>query len=203
MMINANSDFLYLDVDLLLQNGWDDLVHLSPDPGVAVMGVEDAWLKHLGTTHESMYGNFYFNTGVLLYFSKAWVDNNLSDHLLAMISRIDNSELHIRDSLFDQDILNIVCANNKMPLDRTYNSFIIPYANAPVANYHKLGREFQPKIIHYISHVKPFKDLGDLKFEILKMGDSNANLGYIDSTHHFYYLYYFVQNQRLLWELNS
>jgi len=204
MMLTADSDFLFLDVDLLMQSGWDDLLCTVPsDLNTALMGVEDSWLKHLGTTHDSKYGDFYFNGGVLLYFFRPWKDNNLSEHMLSTISRIDNLELQIRDSLFDQDLLNIVCAKNKVPLDKRFNSFIIPYVNAPVVNYHRLENEYRPKIIHFISHVKPFKDLGELKFEILKMGDSNANLGYVDSTHHFYYLYYFIQNQRLLWERNS
>jgi lipopolysaccharide biosynthesis glycosyltransferase len=204
MMINANSDFLFLDVDLLMQGGWDDLLNLSPsDSTTAIMGVEDSWLRHLGTTHDEKYGNFYFNGGVLVFFVDPWKRYDLAQILISTIEKIDNSEMDIRHSLYDQDILNIMCAKNKAPLDRTFNSFIIPYENAPAHNYYRIGREFQPKVLHFISSIKPFKDLGKLKFEVLNMADSNANLGYIDSSHYYYYLYYFVQNQRKIWEKNS
>jgi lipopolysaccharide biosynthesis glycosyltransferase len=167
------------------------------------MGVEDSWLKHLGTTHDSKYGDFYFNGGVLVFFLDAWKKNGLSQNLLSTISKIDNSEMEIRHSLYDQDILNIICASNKASLDKTFNSFVIPYANAPATDFYRIGKEFQPKILHFMTNTKPFKDLGNVKFEILKMADSNSSLGYIDSNHHYYYLYYFLQNSRKIWELNS
>jgi len=204
MMINANSDFLFLDVDLLMQGGWDDLLFLSPsDSSTAILGVEDSWLRHLGTTHDGKYGNFYFNGGVLVFFVDPWKKHDLSQILLSTIEKIDNSELDIRHSLYDQDILNIMCAKNKAPLDKTFNSLVIPYGNAPATEYFRIGKEFQPKILHFISAIKPFKDLGDLKYKILDMADSNSNLGYIDSSHHYYYLYYFMQNKRKMWEKNS
>jgi len=204
MMLNADSDFIYLDVDLLLQPGWDELLYLSPSTAeVAVMGVEDLILKNLGVSHESMYGDFYFNSGVLVFFFKPWQEYGLSQKLNSIISQVDNLELKIRDSLYDQDILNVVCVNNKARLDKTFNCFIVAHPNAPAYEHYRLESEFQPKILHFATSIKPFADLGSMKFDILNIADSNSNSGYIDASQHFYYLYYFMQNRRKIWEINS
>jgi lipopolysaccharide biosynthesis glycosyltransferase len=204
MLVQANSDFLFLDVDLLLQPGWDDLLNLSsPDPDVALVGVEDAWLKHHGMTQDEKYGSFYFNAGVFVCFYDVWKDHNFSELLISTISKVEKSEIEIRQSMYDQDILNILCAKNKGTIDKTFNCQINPAPNGPSNQYFRLSKIHHPRIIHFIGGLKPFNDLGKIKFDILNIAESNASAGYIDSTQNYFYLYYFVQNQRKIWEKNS
>ena len=204
MLIESESDFLYLDVDLLLQPGWDDLLTLSStDPNIALMGVQDLWLRHHGVTQDEKFGDFYLNSGVFVCFHDRWKFYDLSQVLLETVSQVDKSEIHIHHSLYDQDILNIVSAKNKGAVDKTFNCQINPAPNGPINEYYRLSTDYHPKIIHFIGGVKPFNDLGKIKHDILNMADSNATLGYIDSVLHYYYLYYFFQNQRKIWEKNS
>jgi len=204
MILTAESDFLYLDVDLLLQPGWDDLLYLTPpNPNIAILGIRDNWLNHHGMTSDEKFGEFYINSGVFVFFVKPWVDCDLSQVLRSTISKIENSELEVRQTLFDQDVLNIATRNHKYLLDNSYNCQVNPYVHGPKNEYFRLGVEFQPKILHYIGGTKPFNDLGSIKFDILNMADSNANLGFIDSTLHYYYLYYYMQDLRRIWERNS
>jgi len=204
MLIESDSDFLYLDVDILLQPGWDDLLTLpSTDPSIAILGVQDLWLKHHGMTQDEKFGGFYINSGVFVCFYERWRDHALSQVLIRTVSKVDESEIHIRNSLYDQDILNIVSEKHKGLLDKTFNCQISPAQNGPSSDYYRLSANYHPKIVHFIGGVKPFYELGKTKFDIFNMADSNANLGYIDSVMHYYYLYYFFQNQRKIWEKNS
>jgi lipopolysaccharide biosynthesis glycosyltransferase len=175
----------------------------ASNPNVAIMGIEDSWLKHHGMTQDEIFGDFYFNSGVFVCFYDQWKLYDLNQVLLNTISQVDHSESCVRDSLYDQDILNIVSAKNKGLVDKTFNCQINPAPNGPSNDYYRMGRNHKPKIIHFIGGAKPFDNLGKIKFDILNMADSNANLGYIDSVLHYYYLYYFVQNQRKIWEKNS
>ncbi len=114
--------------------------------------------KYVGACHEQVmiqtdvYGNYveqvmgidrnnYFNAGVLLINCKQFRENNILDQFMKLLEIYDFVVTQ------DEDYLNVICCNNVLWLDSSWNVEV--YGELPV-------RETEIKIVHYIMVSKPW-----------------------------------------------
>ncbi len=130
---------LFLDVDTLIVDNFDELFDLSDDFIYGVNQIEShiEFLKSISL--RMLYdGDIYFNSGVLLLPSKQLRRFNLFAEFLR--------EIYIRGRYYicpEQDFINVIF-ENKVAISKIYNR--------TCSNVYY--RE-KPKIIHYVSHTKP------------------------------------------------
>ena len=212
-VLEATEDFLYLDVDLILQLGWDELLETSPQSSdtclmAAPDRAEELWKQRNDPNHSQYWilngadHRRYFNAGVFRFVYKGWVSKNRSALLIDCLKKIQNRELSVNHG--DQDILNYVANGYLEILETTFNSQIfadLKFKYQP-NKYSYPDQKYSPKILHFITFEKPaFFDL-EKKRMYLQISDNNSRGGYAERTENFFYMYFFIENQRILWELN-
>jgi len=210
MMMNASEEFLYLDVDLIMQPGWDELLTIEPvEKKTALMGVKNSMRINLDQRANPDHPQFwvmsdetntddYFNTGVMKFFPKAWKSEELSNKLILLLGRIESGELKVRFS--DQDVLNPTVRNNFELLDKNFNVMVHTLSGDIVNTFALLNKSHHPKILHYTGNIKPNEFDEAYKDRVVHLIDHNCSHGFHDHAQNYFYIYFFIHNQRLLWE---
>ncbi|NLS07922.1 glycosyltransferase family 8 protein [Rhizobium sp. P32RR-XVIII] len=143
------SRVLYLDGDILVLNGLEDLWNI--DLGDAVIGaVPDYCLDSVASNGRSPKSSLrverYFNAGVLLIDLAKWRNERISERALEYLDRFPTAEYS------DQDALNAVCDGKWKVLEHTWNFQFDPSQMiASTALEQKLA------IVHFVTYVKPWK----------------------------------------------
>ena len=157
---------LYLDCDLGIQGDVAKLYDID---------IGNSWVGMVNNTVRTSFKNYvedildvpvdeYFNSGVILFNNKAYIDNNVKESCIDYINR--NRELLCPD----QDAINVCCRGHIYRLPDEWNfqwhhmiqgvetgGFTADYKKRYDAVLKK-----GPKIIHYTSHKKPWNE-PDLK----------------------------------------
>ena len=134
---------LYLDSDLLVTDDLTDLFEL------------DLGENYLAATRSCFSVGIGFNAGVLLINNKKWQAENIRQKLIDLTEKE-----HENVGEGDQSILNILFQNSCYQLEDTYN-FQIGFDAGAAEKNHAFIFEIPltplPKILHYISPDKPWK----------------------------------------------
>ena len=134
---------LYLDSDLLVTDDLTDLFEL------------DLGENYLAATRSCFGAGIGFNAGVLLINNKKWQAENIRQKLIDLTEKE-----HENVGEGDQSILNILFQNSCYQLEDTYN-FQIGFDAGAAEKNHAFVFEIPltplPKILHYISPDKPWK----------------------------------------------
>ena len=134
---------LYLDSDLLVTDDLEELFEL------------DLGENYLAATRSCFSAGVGFNAGVLLINNKKWKSNNMRQQLVDLTEKE-----HENVGEGDQSILNILFQNSCYQLEDTYN-FQIGFDAGAAEKNHAFIFEIPltplPKILHYISPDKPWK----------------------------------------------
>lgn len=134
---------LYLDSDLIVTGDLTDLFEL------------DLGENYLGAARSCFGAGIGFNAGVLLIDNKKWKSNNIRQQLVELTEKE-----HENVGEGDQSILNILFQNSCYQLEDTYN-FQIGFDAGAAEKNHAFVFEIPltplPKILHYISPDKPWK----------------------------------------------
>jgi len=214
MFTNATEDFVYLDVDLIMQPGWDSIFSIEPqNSSTAIMAANDSNRSSLeslrsNTEHpqnwvmsETSNQDHYFNSGVMKFNYRAWKENKISDRLISTLNKIERGE--VTAEYADQDVLNHVTQNSFESLDQTFNVLVSPWGGSSINNYYSLEKKNNPKILHYVGGVKPHTIGQSEKDELIRLVDFNCDHGFLDHAQNYFYTHFFIQNQRKLFEMNT
>ncbi len=147
---------MYLDSDMICTGSiselWNEDLH-----GNVIGAVEDQGyvnrLSEMGIPHKK---NIYFNGGLLLFDTKKWREQNITDKVHKFI--LENSDILTYQ---DQDALNAVLVDNWVVLHPRYNvqsklarhDFVNP---DPEAEKLEIEGRRDPLIIHYTGWSKPW-----------------------------------------------
>ena len=133
----------YLDSDLVVTGDLTDLFEL------------DLGENYLGAARSCFGAGVGFNAGVLLINNKKWRSENIRQKLIELTEKE-----HENVGEGDQSILNILFQNSCYQLEDTYN-FQIGFDAGAAEKNHAFVFEIPltplPKILHYISPDKPWK----------------------------------------------
>ena len=134
---------LYLDSDLIVTGDLTDLFEL------------DLGENYLAAARSCFGAGIGFNAGVLLIDNKKWKSNKIRQQLVELTEKE-----HENVGEGDQSILNILFQNSCYQLEDTYN-FQIGFDAGAAEKNHAFVFEIPltplPKILHYISPDKPWK----------------------------------------------
>jgi len=214
MFTNATEDFVYLDVDLIMQPGWDSIFSIEPqNSSTAIMAANDSNRSSLelfrsNAEHpqnwvmlETSNQDHYFNSGVMKFSYRAWKEFKISDKLISLLKKIERGE--VTAEYADQDVINHITQNNFESLDETFNVLVSPWGGSSINNHYSLDKKNHPKILHYVGGVKPHAVGQSEKDELIHTADFNCENGFLDHTHNYFYTAFFIQNQRKLFEMNT
>jgi hypothetical protein len=135
-----NPNLLFLDSDVLLLPGWQDIWKRCKDLNFEFGAVKYLGHKDFVESFPGKNGNYYyFNSGVLLLKSNWWFQQNFNSHwieLAKLSAKLDFKRL-------DQDLFNYLIRDNYSELDKKYN---------------QSPNEFSPatKILHFAGAAKPW-----------------------------------------------
>jgi lipopolysaccharide biosynthesis glycosyltransferase len=143
---------LYLDCDVTINGDLEELFKLDFQDNY-VAAVDNPFFYR----HESLGMNLkwgYFNSGVMLINTKAWLENNIKDRVVEFVTK---NEKHLISP--DQDALNAVFAGKWYRLPLKYNAQTSMYKK--VFDIRKIlpsqvSQLSDPTIIHYSSSSKPW-----------------------------------------------
>ena len=164
----AEDKVLYLDSDLVVTGDLTPLFEL------------DLGENYLAATRSCFGAGVGFNAGVLLIDNKKWKSNNMRQQLVELTEKE-----HENVGEGDQSILNILFQSSYYQLEDTYN-FQVGFDAGAAEKNHAFVFEIPltplPKILHYISPDKPWKQfsVGRLREEWWKY--SFMEWSYIVST---------------------
>lgn len=160
---------LYLDCDMVIRKDLNDL--WNKDIANYAVGVSaDGWESKIQIFNrlEYPYEKGYFNAGMLLINLKYWREHNVLGRCLNFIkNHFDRIVSH------DQDVLNFVLQDEKVPVGITYNFLenFLYKKNLALFDYSKYKDEIDkakndPAIIHYVASkpwmtncTNPYKDV--------------------------------------------
>jgi lipopolysaccharide biosynthesis glycosyltransferase len=210
MFINAKKDFIYLDVDLIMQPGWDEILTEYPkEKNTVLMAAKNHYRVHLKerdnpehpeywVMENSTNSDNYFNSGVMKYFYENWKSQNFTIKLLQLLKRIEDGELKVW--LPDQDVLNSISRDHVEILDQEYNVMVHSDAGDITNEYFSIDKHRWPRILHFVGGTKPNAFDEEFKNRVIRMIDWNSSNKFHDHAQNFFYIYFFIHNQRLLWE---
>ena len=113
--------FVWLDSDLVCEEGWEQLLERQCKPGIIVCAVKDQvanidWRQSLNSSIRNGGGD-YFNSGVMVVDGKNWSKLGFDKqwrHLLA-----NYTEYHFQWA--DQCVINFLAKNHFEPLEQKFN----------------------------------------------------------------------------------
>ncbi len=157
---------LYLDADIVVDGKIDEL-YFSDFNGKLLLAVKDCFINDIEYSPNI---RPYFNSGVMLINNDLWRKLNITEKLLSITRRLNETVL------LDQDALNIVLAGQWNEIAPIYNyqtgilnlvfeskvlknSLLTQMSADELWEYYQQEiREISPKIIHYTTEFKPWKN---------------------------------------------
>ena len=131
---------IYMDCDMVVTGPLDELFSLDLE-GHPIAAVRD----HGGRV---FYNREIFNAGFLVIDNAYWKANQMSQYLIEMTNK-----WHDKVDQADQSILNMIFENNWLELSFDFNHVVL---HSHFTNYQIPNGQSYPKVIHYLSHRKPW-----------------------------------------------
>ena len=131
---------IYMDCDMVVTGPLDDLFTMDLK-GYPVAAVRDYGGR-------VFYHREIFNAGFLVIDNAYWRQEQMSRHLIEM-----TNEWHDKVDQADQSILNMVFENNWYELPFDFNHVVL---HSHFTDYQLPEGQEYPKVIHYLSHRKPW-----------------------------------------------
>ena len=131
---------IYMDCDMVVTGPLDDLFTMDLK-GYPVAAVRDYGGR-------VFYNREIFNAGFLVIDNAYWRQEQMSRHLIEM-----TNEWHDKVDQADQSILNMVFENNWYELPFDFNHVVL---HSHFTDYQLPEGQEYPKVIHYLSHRKPW-----------------------------------------------
>lgn len=152
---------IYLDADILVV---DDIMQLAKYGlgGCPVGAVRDMWgdPTHAASLVE---GGDYFNSGVLIFDRKRWIDGRFTESIWNFASK------HAALRFPDQDALNVVMSGKVCSVSERWNRVVYREGvRPPRGSYAEKYGECQASeagILHFIGGIKPFESTSHLSPE--------------------------------------
>lgn len=151
---------LYLDCDIVVNTDISKLydIEIGDNYVAAANNFLRNNLYNYVTNKLNLNAEQYYNSGVLIINSKAWIENNLKNRCIDYLKSMDKLACP------DQDTINVVCYNKILRLDDMWNFqwhhqfpdarkgiFLLDYKERYDAIL-----ETEPYIVHYTSFIKPW-----------------------------------------------
>lgn len=168
-LLDKINKIIYLDSDLIIKDDIENLYNINLN-GNFIGAVQDIIGRDNQIRLNLNHKKYYCNAGVLILDLEKMRNNNISEKLFSWSK--ENSQ---KIKWQDQDVINVVLENDIFYLDLSWN-----YQHFPDSTQKDFTQEDEqkaeknPKIIHYIGHIKPW----DCRI--------NRKFGYL----YFYYLRY-------------
>lgn len=219
--LTATDNFIYMDVDMLCLQGWDEILRkdflesnsgfdaISPSvAGAAIAAVPDSFHNipkdpednQFWILEEGQDNDWYFNAGFFLFNSLEWKSDNLTGELTETLDNVFSGRIKTR--VGDQDILNYVARYSKYRLPEKYNAIVTPTVGRQNPFLDPL-LDTQPRILHFAGAYKPWlMDLA-LKSNLDEWDKQNSQVSRETLRMQYYYLYFVIEAQRKMWENNS
>lgn len=153
-----SEDFVWIDADTLLLEGWDEVLHFEPtQSSMAISGVQDFWvlanhdkLRQNQSVNRALHGGTpYVNAGVLQVRSLIW-RSRYRDKWRAATAKAELSGF----SMADQDVLNYLVSGDVGMLAPNLNRIIDPRSRS----------ELEAGIWHFAGGWKPWERATQLRF---------------------------------------
>ena len=153
---NSIDKILYLDADITCNNSISELIKLNIDNHIVAAVAErnkDWWLSRAEKLDCEAISAGYFNTGVLYINLKNWAQQSITSQSIHLLQ---DNQIQKKLSYPDQDVLNMLLANNVLFLDIKYNT---QYS----LNYELKKNPIFPVdentiFIHYVGPTKPWHE---------------------------------------------
>ena len=131
--------FLWLDVDLLCRQGWDELIHrnfVAPSSLVAACRDTGAHMYCTGSSVYRMLTERYINSGVMQFDPVRWRNHGMDERWPQIAS--DHANLGFR--FHDQDVINFLVSGRGTILPGQFNCLQNSYTSGSrVAIFHFVG----------------------------------------------------------------
>jgi lipopolysaccharide biosynthesis glycosyltransferase len=113
--------FVWLDSDLICEEGWGRLLKLQCEPGVVVQAVKDQvanvdWRESLNSSIRNG-GGEYFNSGVMVVDGKNWSKLGFDKQWRSLVANY--TEYHFQWA--DQCVINFLAKKHFKPLEQKFN----------------------------------------------------------------------------------
>lgn len=144
----AEDRVIYMDCDMVVTD------RLTPLFEMDMQGYSIAAVRDYG--NREFYHRDMFNAGFLLIDNRLWKEANMSQELIDLTNK-----WHDQVDQADQSILNMRFEDQWLELPFDYNYVVLH--DHFVENPLPLGQDY-PKVIHYLSHRKPWFDLAAQTF---------------------------------------
>lgn len=131
---------IYMDCDMVVTGPLDELYSLDLE-GHPIAAVRDYGGR-------VFYNREIFNAGFLVIDNAYWKVHQMSQYLIEMTNKWHDKVDHA-----DQSILNMVFENNWLELPFDFNHVVL---HSHFTNYQIPNGQSYPKVIHYLSHRKPW-----------------------------------------------
>ncbi len=144
---------LYLDSDVIVNTNLDDLFALD---------LKEDYIAAVQDPNKNESGNF--NSGVMLINASLWREQGLTDKLLRTAEAMHHL---VRNG--DQSILNIVCDQKWLALDKTYNyqTYDVVSRYEHRAYLYEDLKDAVPRIVHFLTSDKPWNSYSVARFREL------------------------------------
>jgi len=147
---------LYLDADIVVKESLYDLFNIPMDD-CYIAGVEDVHVlcREVKLKPRFQWSSPYLNAGVLLLNCKKMRENDFTRKCFELSPRL-NTQTYFGA---DQDVLNILCAEQKKIIDIKYNvlsAVFYSHKNTQYSDSQIENAIKSPVIIHYSDKIKPW-----------------------------------------------
>jgi lipopolysaccharide biosynthesis glycosyltransferase len=148
LLPSSISRVLYLDADLLVLDGIEQIIHTDLHGNIvgAVVDGLDAQIKSKTAGLERLpHVGQYFNAGVLLIDLDRWREEQITERALQYLNENPSTPYA------DQDALNVVCDGRWKSLDQRWN-----FQNCRDTLIANTGLAARPGIVHFVMSAKPW-----------------------------------------------
>ncbi len=159
-MLQSLSKLIYLDCDLIVNSDIEELYNIDLEDNY-IGAVQDIIGRENQLRLVLNMFNYYCNAGVLVMNLTKMREDNIQAKLIKCTE--DKKDVILWQ---DQDVINIVLEGKIKYLDLAWNlQYFYPGEYMDFDNFEFEQAEKNPKIIHFIGHIKPWDILSSRPFE--------------------------------------
>lgn len=146
LLVNETNKLLYVDSDTLCVGNLTSLFDMTFTDQIIAAVPDVEYMQQSQCTKYSIEYGTYINSGVMMFNTKEWCKQNMTEKLLNLLN---SGEVY---QYPDQDVMNILVGNKRILLEKKYNNLIGLTPNGEEDQKIPAGT----KIIHYVTKNKPW-----------------------------------------------